>query len=160
MSEKLVHYLQLISKLSDILMYINTNFDLSSDVNDLSSYIKECKSICINKVKEESLMTIFLRELYNENQVETQEIEIQEIETQDVELKGKIDILTNMLTGSIQVPQEEQMSPESFETLGSGLAKLFKMNVDEETSKPQKIKNKINEINLTNSNINFEIKRK
>jgi hypothetical protein len=151
MSEQLVHYLQLISKLSDILTYIDTNF---TD-NDLSSYIKECKSICINKAKEDPLMTIFLRELSNEK------LEPQEVETQDIELKGQIDVLANMLTDSIQLPQQEKMSPESCVKKCSGLAKLFKMNSSvEETPQPQKVNNKINEINLTNSNINFEIKRK
>jgi hypothetical protein len=164
MNEKLIHYLTLISKLSDILKYINNNFkDDEKDSYDLSSYIQECKAICINIVKLEPLIELFLHELHNpslttrqqeikqqQNKVETI---IPEQDIEDIELKEQVDTLAILLTGTLQDKQDEPMSSETFDTLGSGLSRLLKIT---DGCIPQ-LKN---EIYNKSSNINFEIKRK
>jgi|GWRWMinimDraft_5_1066013.scaffolds.fasta_scaffold41261_2 hypothetical protein len=164
MNEKLIHYLTLISKLSDILKYINNNFkDDEKDSYDLSSYIQECKAICINIVKSEPLIELFLYELHDpslttrqqeikqqQNKVETI---IPEQDIEDIELKEQVDTLAILLTGTLQDKQDEPMSSETFDTLGSGLSRLLKIT---DGCIPQ-LKN---EIYNKSSNINFEIKRK
>ena len=164
MNEKLIHYLTLISKLSDILKYINNNFkDDEKDSYDINSYIQECKAICINIVKSEPLIELFLHELHDpslttlqqeikqqQNKVETI---IPEQDIEDIELKEQVDTLAILLTGTLQDKQDEPMSSETFDTLGSGLSRLLKIT---DGCIPQ-LKN---EIYNKSSNINFEIKRK
>jgi beta-lactamase superfamily II metal-dependent hydrolase len=177
MVEQLIYYLTLISKLSDILKYIKTHSkDNEKDSYDLSSYIQECKTICINLVKSEPLIELFLHEIKQEQEQEIkQEQEQQEQQhndvetiipvpepdtqnTQDIELKEQLDTLAILLTGAIQTSENEPMSSDTFDTLGSGLSRIFK--VTDTTPTVVTIPQLKNEINNNSSNINFEIKRK
>jgi hypothetical protein len=61
MSDKLISYLNLLYKLSDIL-----NDNKLDD--SIKTYLLECKNICINQLKSEHLIKIFLDEInYNSN---------------------------------------------------------------------------------------------
>lgn len=169
MNEKLIHYLTLISKLSEILKYINNNFkDDEKDSSDLSSYIQECKAICINIVKSEPLIELFLHELHDPSlTTRQQEIKQQQnkVETiipeQDIELKEQVDTLAFLLTGTLQDKQDEPMSSETFDTLGSGLSRLLNpCSLPGFSITDKCIPQLKNEINNNSSNINFEIKRK
>lgn len=151
MEEHLIHYLTLISKLSDILDYINKNFE----ENDLSSYITECKSLCIDKVKTHHLIELFLTELkQEEHHEETQKS--QEVKnkhnTEDKEMTDTI----NNLSMLMQTNTSTDMSPEIFDSLGSGIIKLLRPIENTTEIRPQ-IKN---ELNTVNTNINFQIKKK
>lgn len=152
MEEHLIHYLTLISKLSDILDYINKNFE----ENDLSSYIKECKSLCIDKVKTHHLIELFLTELKQEQEESQKPQEVKdEYKTEDKEMTDTI----NNLSMLMQTNTSTDMSPEIFDSLGSGIIKLLRpIEKDFNTIeiKPQ-IKN---ELNTVNTNINFQIKKK
>ena len=181
MNEQLIHYLVLISKLTDILKYIKTHFQQDEkDSHDLSSYIQECKTICINIVKSEPLIELFLQEINQEEQQQqginqTQEqnnietiIPVPEQDTQntqntqDIELKGQLDTLAILLSGTLQTSENEPMSSESFDTLGSGLSRIFKVtDTSNQSNQPTKFIPQLkNEIINNSSNINFEIKRK
>ena len=143
MEDHLIHYLTLISKLSDILVYINQNFE----ENDISSYIKECKSLCIDKVKSHHLMELFLTELKTEDTPE-----VKKETTEDKEMTDTI----NNLSMLMQTNTSTDMSPEIFDSLGSGIIKLLRPIENTIEIRPQ-IKN---ELNTVNTNINFQIKKK
>jgi hypothetical protein len=170
MDEQLIYYLTLISKLSDILKYIKTNSkNNEKDSYDLSSYIQECKTICINLVKSEPLIELFLQEIKQEQQKEQEQqndvetiIPVPKLDTQnteDIELKEQLDTLAILLTGTIQTNENEPMSSDTFDTLGSGLSRIFKVT-DDTTPIIVTIPQLKNEINNNSSNINFEIKRR
>lgn len=152
MEEHLIHYLTLISKLSDILDYINKNFE----ENDLSSYIKECKSLCIDKVKTHHLIELFLTELKHEQENTEESQTPQEVKdeykTEDKEMTDTI----NNLSMLMQTNTSSDMSPEIFDSLGSGIIKLLRPIENTIEIRPQ-IKN---ELNTVNTNINFQIKKK
>ena len=181
MDQQLVYYLTLISKLSDILKYIKTHSnDDEKDSYDLSSYIQECKTICINIVKSEPLVELFLQEIKQEEQQQQEEqqeeqqeqqqeeqenkndvetiIPVPEQDNQDIELKEQLDTLAILLTGAIQTNENEPMSSDTFDTFGSGLSRIFK--VTDTTPTVVTIPQLKNEINNNSSNINFAIKRK
>jgi hypothetical protein len=153
MEDHLIHYLTLISKLSDILQYINENFE----ENDLSSYIKECKSLCIHKVKSHHLIELFLSELKQENKEEDSEKfkESDKENLSDKDIKDTIDNLSVLL----KPHGSTGMSPEIFDSLGSGIIKLLRPN--DVVNPTIEIKPQIkNELNTGNTNINFQIKKK
>lgn len=152
MEEHLIHYLTLISKLSDILEYINNNFE----ENDLSSYIKECKSLCIDKVKSSPLITLFLKEIQEENselQSKKQKVQINE----DKQISDTINNLSMLMQPDTNT---NNISPEMFDSLGSGLIKLLRPLPVQEAPKPTIVPQIKNELNTVNTNINFEIKKK
>jgi hypothetical protein len=169
MDEQLIYYLTLTSKLSDILKYIKTNSkNNKKDSYDLSSYIQECKTICINLVKSEPLIELFLQEIKQEQQQNDVETIIpvpvpapvlDTQNTEDIELKEQLDTLAILLTGTIQTNENEPMSSDTFDTLGSGLSMIFKVT-DDTTPTIVTIPQLKNEINNNSSNINFEIKRR
>jgi hypothetical protein len=214
MDSHLIYYLNLISKLTDILTYIDLNFQ----EDDISSYIKECKSLCVNKVKSEPLVELFLSELKHEllneqlneklnkrlnrklqeklladttitvlnpsngeepsfsdetkqeilqtdpqtdpdsiTLEEVSEVSLVPVTQEDMELKEHIDSLSSLIS-----IQPNSITPDTFDTFGSGLAKLFRgepsnIPVQSPPIRDTQIKN---EINLINTNINFEIKKK
>lgn len=185
MSDQIVFYLTLISKLTDILCYYKKHSEPDKlDSHDLTSYIQECKSIYINKVKSDPLIKVFLQEIsqgFKQEEVEEeieqntehkigQDIEqvlqefqkedIEQLQEQDIELKDQLDTLASLLTVSIQSNKDEPISSETFDTLGSGLSKMFRISDNNPTPTRIDISQLKNEINNTNSNINFEIKRK
>jgi hypothetical protein len=156
MEENLIHYLTLISKLSDILDYINKNFE----ENDISLYIKECKSLCIDKVKSHYLIELFLHELnqkiYEENLENIKKEEVETEETEDKNIKDTIDNFSMLMKTS----NSTDMSPEIFDSLGSGIIKLLRPN-DQSLTKTIEITPQIkNELNTVNTNINIQIKKK
>jgi hypothetical protein len=170
MDNHLIYYLHLITKLNDILKYINDNFKDNNNFKEgdnferdsITSYIIECKSLCINKLKNEPLMGIFLEEIKNENklnelnQIEKLE-ELELIKSKDTHIKEKINNLSTLITG-----ETDNITPEIFDTFGSGLARLFSAQSITEPLKDINIeKEQIkNEINLVNTNINCKIKKK
>jgi hypothetical protein len=160
MDEQLIYYLTLISKLSHIITYIKTHIN-EKDSYDLSSYIQECKTICINLVKSEPLIQLFLQEIKQEqNNIQTI-IPVLEQNPQDIELKEQLDTLAILLTGTIQTNENEPISSntfDTFDTFGSGISRIFK--VIDTTPTVVTIPQLKNEINNNSSNINFEIKRK
>ena len=170
--EQLIYYLTLISKLSDILKYIKTHSkDDEKDSYDLSSYIQECKTICVNLVKSHTLIELFLQEIKQEQEIENNvetiipvpEQDVQDAQnTQDIELKGQLDTLAILLTGTLKTKEDEPMSSDTFDTLGSGLSRIFKVaDVGNQSNQAtQFIPQLKNEIINNSSNINFEIKRK
>lgn len=206
MDSHLIYYLNLISKLTDILTYIDLNFQ----EDDISSYIKECKSLCVNKVKSEPLVELFLSELKHEllneqlneklnkrlnkrlndrlqeklqetvlnpsneepsfsdettsqkdpdsiTLEEVPEVSLAPVTQEDIELKEHIDSLSSLIS-----IQPNSITPDTFDTFGSGLAKLFRGEPSNITvqSPPMRDTQIKNEINLINTNINFEIKKK
>jgi len=159
MEEHLIHYLTLISKLSDIIDYINNNFE----ENDLSLYIKECKSLCIDKVKSHHLIELFLHELNqkideeNIENIKKEAVETEDrAETKDKNIKDTIDNLSMLMKTS----NSTDMSPEIFDSLGSGIIKLLRPN-DQSLTNTIEITPQIkNELNTVNTNINIQIKKK
>lgn len=149
MEEHLIHYLTLISKLSDILDYINNNFE----ENDLSSYIKECKSLCIDKVKSSSLIKLFLKE------IEDEESSVR-VKKKDVENQEITDTINNLSMLMQPNTNTNDISPDMFDSLGSGLIKLLRPLPVQETPKITIVPQIKNELNTVNTNINFEIKKK
>ena len=79
-------------------------------------------------------------------------------DAEDTELKEQLDTLANFITDTIPETNNDNISPEYFDNLGSGLSRLLKLNPTVEDVPV--IKNKINEIKSTSSNINCQIKRK
>lgn len=161
MEEHIVYYLNLISKLTDILNYIEKNFK----EDDITSYIKECKSICINKVKSEPLITIFLKELQEETSSNLQETSEENV---DLEMQETITTLSNLLVSNTDT---DNINPDMLESFGDGLARIFRQDAvtPEPTPPPPvptpiggpQIKTQIkNELNFVNTNINCQIKKK
>jgi len=65
MGEHITYYFNLMSKLNDVLTYINsTNF---KENNKIHSHITECKKICIHNIKSEPLVNLFLDEVVTNN---------------------------------------------------------------------------------------------
>lgn len=145
-----IHYLTILHKLHETSKYIK---DTNVDQNILHN-INECKQTCINYLVSNQKISLLLDEVKTNKSDDTQEEESDE-------LKDQIDTLANLLGNTIQTPIDEtNISPQQFDTLGNGLARLFKGTIEPqqvEQDKNSKIKN---ELNLFNSNINLQIKKK
>jgi hypothetical protein len=168
MDSEIIHYLILVSKLRDIVQYIDKHFD----ENDIKTYILECKNLCIEKLKKESLITILIEELSVQKHEETTQTEhIQQTNQINVQSKensndvsNTISSITNLLGG----PQEfsvKDFDPSSFDNLGSGLVRLLKINpqptptLSIQQSTMNLIKNEIKNTNNSN-NLTYQIKKK
>lgn len=159
MEEHIVYYLNLISKLSDILNYIESNFK----EDDITSYIKECKSVCINKVKSEPLITTFLKEMQEEaphsSHLETANIQNNK-DNVDLEMQETVNTLSNLIKSDTDT---DNINPDMLDSFGDGLARLFRQPEipltvpDTLTNKQSQIKN---ELKFINTNINCQIKKK
>lgn len=169
MESEIIHYLILVSKLRDIVQYIDNHFQ----ENDIKSYILECKNLCLEKLKKEHLITTFMEEVSSQKQEETTQTEqIQPIEQNDQTVSSQedsndvsqtISVISNLLGG----PQEmsiKDFDPSSFDSLGNGLARLLRINPQPTpTVSIQQpidlIKNEIKNAN-NNNNLTYQIKKK
>lgn len=152
-----VSYLQLFSQLNDIFIYINDNKQVFDD--NIIQHLQECKKICIEKLHSEPLIQTLLKEIKQQEETEENQ-ETKETEDPskgDTELTEHINVLSNIITSTIDPSSTQNMSADSFDNLGSGLAALMRLN---EPITNTNLKNKINEIKLPSSNINCNIKRK
>jgi hypothetical protein len=169
----LSNYLIILQKLRNISDYIEKIDSLNPNISD---YITKCKLSCLDEIKLYPEIISFLDEIKNQameteqdKQQDKQEQDKQQEDKQefkeDLELKNEINSLANIMTSTIKTSNDDKLSIDSFETLGSGLAKLFKVssnnlppnNLPQNNLPLPQIKNEINNIN---SNINFEIRRK
>jgi len=157
MEEHIVYYLNLISKLSDILNYIESNFK----EDDITSYIKECKSVCIDKVKSEPLITAFLKEMQeelpNSSNLET-------TDTVDLEMQETVNTLSNLIKSDTDT---DNINPDMLDSFGNGLVRLLRDTPQTspdikapQTSPTIKIPQIKNELKFINTNINCQIKKK
>lgn len=139
-----IHYLNILYKLNEISTYIK---DTNIDQNILQN-IKEGKQTCINYLVSNQKIKLLLDE-------------VQTPEEEPDELKDQIDTLANLLGNTIQTPIDEtNISPQQFDTLGNGLVRLFKGTVEPQQLEQDKNSQIKNELNLFNSNINLQIKKK
>lgn len=162
-----IHYLIIVSKLRDIIQYIDNHFS----ENDIKSYILECKNLCIEKLKQDSLINILIDELSSHTHEETTQTENidktaeKQPETKEQDETNIISSITNLMGG----PQEfsiNDFDPASFDNIGNGLSRLFKINPQPQTiTIPQQvndlnlIKNEIKNTNNVN-NLTYQIKKK
>jgi hypothetical protein len=167
MEEHIVYYLNLISKLSDILNYIESNFK----EDDITSYIKECKSVCIDKVKSEPLITAFLKEIHEEiheelpksDNLETTNIQNNK-NTVDLEMQETVNTLSNLIKSDTDT---DNINPDMLDSFGNGLVRLLRDTPQTspdikapQTSPTIKIPQIKNELKFINTNINCQIKKK
>lgn len=161
----LLHYLNILHKLNSVSKYIENITTGSQLLPDITN----CKHVCVNNIKSHQLITTFLNEetsltpstsstsLSNEPELITPT----PIKEEDVELKDQIDTLANLLGNTLDTSNTDTntISPQQFDTFGSGLARLFKPDI--QALPIPKVNSQIkNELNLSNSNINFQIKKK
>lgn len=171
MESNIIHYLILVSKLRDIIQYIDNHFP----ENDIKSYILECKNLCIEKLKHESLINILIEELSSQKHEETTQTDTIETDTTQIDTTqidpqpdetNIISSITNLLGG----PQEfsiNDFDPSSFDNIGNGLSRLFKINTQapspsisiQQPSNFNLIKNEIKNTNKVN-NLTYQIKKK
>lgn len=159
MGEHIVYYLTLISKLSDIINYIDENFK----EDDISTYIKECKSLCINKIKLDPLIARFLDEIKEDNQHKENEADEtkEKEEEEDQEMKETIDNLGMLMKISTGTDDNDtNLTPDMLDSLGNGLARLLKPDQIPVQNTVQNFPKIKNELNTINTNINFQIKKK
>lgn len=152
MDSKTIHYIILISKLRDIINYINLNFN----ENDIKSYITECKNLCIEKIKDDPDIKVVIEEINNFKLEEKPEVD-----TTD-NMLSTVTSITNLLGGENEISINE-INPNMFDNFGNGLIKMLKINSapiqHQEVPQINLLKNEIKNT-INSNNLSYQIKKK
>lgn len=157
MESEIIHYLILISKLKDIIKYIDNNFQ----ENDIKSYILECKKLCLENLKKQELIKMLTEELTEDiKDKDTDTDTDKETDKEDTDLSNQISSLTGLLGGEQEI-SINNFDPSTFDSIGSGLARILQIGpqIQTQNTSINLIKNEIKNTN-NNNNLSYQIKKK
>lgn len=161
MESEIIHYLILISKLKDIIKYIDNNFQ----ENDIKSYILECKKLCLENLKKQELIKMLTEELTEDikdkdTDTDTDKDTDKETDKEDTDLSNQISSLTGLLGGEQEI-SINNFDPSTFDSIGSGLARILQIGpqIQTQNTSINLIKNEIKNTN-NNNNLSYQIKKK
>ena len=156
MSNQLTSFLNLLYKLSHILNEINK---LNKIDNSIKKYLIECKNICINNIKSDTLITHFLNEINYKFNIDSDSGSSSLVLPEQIDNVGNVDIvLPEQIdnVGNIDI-----VSPEQFDNLGNGLLQFLRISdstnhINGNKNSDNQIKN---ELKSSNENIKLQIKK-
>ena len=166
MESEIIHYLILISKLKDIIKYIDNNFQ----ENDIKSYILECKKLCLENLKKQELIKMLTEELTDDIKQDTdkdtdkEDTDKEDTDKEDTDLSNQISSLTGLLGGEQEI-SINNFDPSTFDSIGSGLARILQIGpqispqIQTQNTSINLIKNEIKNTNNKN-NLSYQIKKK